>query len=112
MNQTEPDLNNWDDFHGKYLKVDHVKSWPAIVVPTIVHGEFDEEGGASLIYEVQYEGKKLKWQPNKTNIDIIKAARIPSPKALLGKKLYFKEVKNYNPQLKKKVPALEIDKIE
>ena len=112
MNQTEPDLNNWNDFHGKFFKVDHVKSWPAIAVPTIVNGNFDEELEAQLTYEIQYDGKKLKWNPNKTNIGIIKAAGIPSPKALLGKKLYFKQVMNFNPQLKKKVPALELEKIE
>lgn len=111
-NETKLDLNSWDDFVGKFIKAEVIKIWPALFVPTSVSGEFDDDGNANLIYIGDFQGKKKFWQPNKTNIDIIKKSGIPSPSALLGKKVYFKRVMNFNPQLKQKVPSVEVEKVE
>ena len=111
-NGTEPSLENWDDFLGKFLKHEHVKSWPAVFVVTAVKGSYNGDEKAHVIYSGEYLMKKKDWEPNKTNIDIIRGAGITSPRQLIGKKIYFKEVMNFNPNLKKKVPSLEIEKIE
>jgi len=92
--------------------VDHIKTWPAVIVPVNVTADFDEEDNANLILDIQYEQKKLKFQLNKTNIGIIKELGIASPRALIGKKITLKKVMNFNPQIRKKVPSLEIEKIE
>ena len=112
MNGTQPDLENWEDFLGKFLKAEHIKEWPALFIPISVKGTFDADETAHVIYTGEYAGKKKDWEPNKTNIQIIRDAGIASPRALIGKKIYLKQVMNFNPQLRKKVPSLEIDKIE
>ena len=105
-------MNNWDDFLGKWLKAEMVKTWPALFIPIKVSGSIDDEDNAQLIYTGEFQGKKKDWQPNKTNIDLMREYGIVSPTALIGKKIYFKKVMNFNPQIKKKVPSLEIEKIE
>ena len=110
--ETQPDLSNWNDFLGKFFKVDHVKTWPAVVIATGLTGSIDDEGEAHVVYDVEYNTRKLKFEPNKTNIGIIRNAGIVSPRALIGKKITFRQVMNFNPQIKKKVPSLEIDKVE
>ena len=112
MNGNQANIDNWDDFLGKWFKVDRVKDWSLPAVVTNVKGEIDEDEEVNLILDIQYDGKKLKFQPNKTNIGIIKEAGLPSPRALITKKIYFKEVMNFNPQIRKKVPSLEIKNIE
>ncbi len=111
-NGQDPNLENWDDFMGKWLKVEMVKTWPAIFIPISVKGAVDGEDNAHLVYTGEFSGKKKDWEPNVTNKEIIRKACPTGPKALIGKKVYFKEVQNFNPQLKKRVPSLEIDKIE
>ena len=89
-----------------------IKTWPALFVPISVKGTADGENDVHLVYTGEVQGKKKDWEPNVTNKDIIRKAVPGSPKALIGKKIYFKEVQNFNPQLKKRVPSLEIEKIE
>ncbi|GAH55030.1 unnamed protein product, partial [marine sediment metagenome] len=67
---------------------------------------------ARIVFDVEYLARKYKWEPNQTNKVFIEKSGISSPKAVVGKKLFFKQVENFNPQLGKKVPSLEIDKIE
>ena len=112
MNETQPDLDSWEDFSGKYLKVEHIKTWPALFIPISVKSNYDADDKPHLIYTGEYAGKKKDFEPNQTNKDIIKKAGILSPKAAIGKKFYFKQVMNFNPTLKKKVPSLEIERIE
>ncbi|MBA7707142.1 hypothetical protein ES703_116011 [subsurface metagenome] len=112
MNGTQPSLDSWQDFKGNYLKVEHIKTWPAIVVVTTVDGYFDDKGKARIVFDVEYLARKFKWEANQTNIQIIEKSGITSPKGVIGKKLFFKQVENFNPQLRKKVPSLEIEKIE
>jgi len=113
MNQeTQPNLDSWDDFLGKFIKAEMVKTWPALFIPLSVRGNFDADDNSHVIYTGEFEHKKKDWEPNKTNIEILRNLGLPSPKALIGKKVYFKKVMNYNPTLKKKVPSFEIDKVE
>lgn len=112
MNETQPNIDNWEDFLGKWLKADHVKTWPAVIVVMNIKAEFDDQDEANIILDIVYNKKKLKFQLNKTNIGIIKEEGLPSPRALIGKKITLKKVMNFNPQIRKKVPSLEIEKIE
>lgn len=112
MNGISPNLENWEDFLGKFLKVEMIKTWPGLFIPISVRGTFDAEENAHVIYTGEYDKKKKDWEPNKTNIQIIRDAGITSPRLLIGKKIYFKQVMNFNPSLKKKVPSLEIERIE
>ena len=110
-NENVPNTDNWDDFSGKWLKIELVKKFPALFIPVSVKSKFDDEENAHLIYTGEFDGKIKDWEPNKTNVEIIKNSKL-LPKELIGKKVWFKQVMNFNPNLKKKVPALEIDKIE
>ncbi len=112
MNGTQPNIDSWEDFLGKWFKAEHVKTWPAVIVVTNIKGEFTEDDDTILVLDIQYNQKKLKFQLNKTNIGIIREAKLSSPRAIIGKKITLKQVMNYNPQIKKKVPSLEIEKIE
>jgi len=112
MNGTQPSLDSWQDFKGNYLKVEHIKTWPAIVVVTKVDSYFDDKEKARIVFDIEYLARKFKWEPNQTNIGIMEVAKIPSPTAVIGKKIFLKQVMNFNPQLRRKVPSLEIEKIE
>lgn len=111
-NEQQPNLDGWDDFLGKWVKPEMVKTWPALFIPINVKGTFDDDENAHIVYTGEFLGKKKQWEPNKTNIEILRNFNLSSPKALIGKKVYFKKVMNFNPQLKKKVPSLEIEKVE
>ena len=110
--ETQPNIENWDDFLGKFIKAEMVKAWPALFIPISVRSSFDEQDNAHVIYTGEFEHKKKDWQPNKTNVEIIRKFGITSPKALIGKKVWFKEVFNRNPKTHERVPSLEIEKIE
>jgi len=112
MNEIQPNMDNWDDFLGKWIKPEMVKTWPALFIPISVKGIIDDDENSHIVYTGEFSGRKKQWEPNKTNIEILRSFNLSSPKALLGKKVYFKKVMNFNPQIKKKVPSLEIEKIE
>jgi len=111
-NEEKPNVENWDDFLGKWLKAEMVKTWPALFIPMSVKGTFDDDDNAHIVFTGEFEHKKKEWEPNKTNIDILRNLGLKSPKGLLGRKVYFKQVMNFNPQIKKKVPSLEIERVE
>lgn len=112
MNEQQPDLDNWNEFLGSWLKAEHISTFPATVFVNQVKAEYADDDEAQLILEISYSGKKYKFQPNKTNIGILREKGIKSPKELSGKSLIFKEVMNFNPSLKKKVPSLEIQDVK
>lgn len=111
-NETQPNTDAWDDFLGKWLKPEMVKEWPAKFIPISVRANFDSEENAHVVYTGEFDGKKKDWEPNKTNIEILRNLGLISPKALIGKIIYFRKVMNFNPQIKKKVPSFEIERIE
>ena len=111
MNGQQPNLDNWDDFSGKWFKAEHVKQWPATVQVMSVMGEIDSEDNVHLYLDIVYNKKKLKFEPNKTNQDIIKTFKLAGPIALIGKQIVFVKTQNFNPTTKKRVDALLIDKV-
>lgn len=111
-NNEQPNLESWDDFSGKFVKAEFIKTWPALFIPISVRANFDDEENPHIIYTGEIEKKKKDWEPNNTNKEILRSLGLPSPKALIGKKVYFKKVMNFNPTIKKRVPSIEIDRIE
>lgn len=107
-----PNQETWEDFQGKFIKAEMIKKFPALFIPTSLKTYYDDEENARLTYTGEIEGKKKDFEPNKTNIEIIRNSGITSPSKLLGRKVFFKSVMNFNPQLKKKVPSIEIERIE
>lgn len=112
MTEKEPNLDSFEDFSGKFIKAEFIKVWPALFVPTAVRSYYDTEEKPHVQYTGEIEGKMKNWEPNKINMQIIRDAGIPSPVALIGRKVYFKQVMNMNPMSHKRVPSLEIEKIE
>jgi len=112
MENQQPDLDSFEDFSGKFIKPEFVKDWNSPFIPINAESYFDEDEKARITYTGQFEGKKRCWEPNKTNMQIMKDLGIASPRALVGKKVFFRKVMNFSPVTKKKVPGLEIEKIE
>lgn len=110
--QTQPDLETWKDFLGNWLKAEMVKVYPAKVLVVGVKGNVDTDGGVHLVYDVQYDGKKLFWEPNITTSAIIRKQFPKGPKEIVNKTLVFEKTLRYNPQIKKDVDALALTKIE
>jgi len=108
----EPDLESFEDFSGQFIKVEFITAFPVCFIPLQVRGEYDDKDKAQLIYTGEIQGKKKDWSVNKTNMQIIKDFGIKKPKELIGKKVWFKQVMNYSPAAQKKVPSLEIEKVE
>lgn len=112
MTQEELNTDSWEDFSGNYIKAEFVKEWPVSFIPLSIKAERDEEKEKNIFtYTGEFQGKNKSWQPNKTNQDIIKSLGF-TPKGLIGHIIWFRCVENYNPSLKKRVPAFEIERIE
>ena len=111
MDEQKPNLDNWNDFAGDFLKVELIKEFPLIVVPTKVDAGF-EEGKAKLIIEFFYMNRNWKLGLNKTNQDVLRKAGLVSPNAMVGKKLTFDKIKARNPTLGIMVDSLILVKVE
>ena len=112
MTDNKPNLDTWGDFLGQFLKADMVTDVTIPFIPVSVDSLYDDEEKARIIYTGEYDNKKKQWEPNKTNIDILRNMGLTSPSGLIGKKVFFRKTTNFNPQLKKKVPALEVERVE
>jgi len=112
MAETQPDLENWDDFRGRYFKPENAKEWPCTVLVNKVDSRINEDDRPQLVLEVVYMGKKFLFEPNITNTGIIRAAVPIGPKLLPGKKLVFDKIKARNPTTKQMVDSLQISKVE
>ncbi len=108
----EPRLDQWTDFAGKFLKAEHISSFPVTLVCNKVEGYFDDKGDARLVMEFGYNSKKWKWECNKTNQKVIKDAGIKSPKDLYLKKFTFEKIKVRNPSNNQMVDSLSVVKVE
>jgi len=111
MDEQKPNLDNWNDFAGVFLKCDLIKEWPLIVVPIKVEAGF-EEGKAKLIIEFLYMNRNWKLGLNKSNQEILRKSGLVSPNAIVGKKLTFEKIKARNPTLNLMVDSLILTKVE
>ena len=112
MSETQPSLENWEDFVGSWFKAEYVKSWPAVAVVVAVDSNFDDKGRAVLVLDLEYNGKKFFFQPNVGNTATLRNTCPTGPDELVGKKLVFSKTKARNPQTKMMVDSLQIDKVE
>jgi len=111
-NESQISLDNWDDFRGKYFKVENAKTWPCIVVVTKVDSRLNEEDRAQLILEVEYMTKKFLFEPNIGNTGMIRNACPKNPKEIVGKKIVFEKINVRNPRTQQMVDSLHISKVE
>jgi len=109
--QEQLDISGWDDFSGEYLKTDLIKEWPVTLVPVKIEGT-SEDGVVKLTMITEYNKRTWKLNLNKTNQNFIRGQGIPSPKALVGKKVTFEKIKVRNPQTNAQVDSFSICKIE
>jgi hypothetical protein len=107
---TQNNLDSWDGFIGSnFLNADDVKDENHAFV--CIATEFDTENERPILV-LESSGLKAKFSLNVTNANFVKNAGIRSPNAIIGKKLTFKKVLVRNPQTKKEVEGLRINKIE
>lgn len=109
--EKQPRLDTWDDFAGDFIKAEYIKTFPFSCAILGVTSEV-EDGRNKLIVEIEYSARKWKWDLNKTNQNFIRSSGIPSPKALIGKKITVDKIKVRNPTTGSMVDSLIITKIE
>ncbi len=107
----QPRLDSWDDFAGEYLKADLIKEFPCPLAVKDVKAGY-EDGRAKLVIVVEYNSRDWKIDLNKTNQTAIRAAKIKSPKEIIGKKLTFVKIKQRNPTTNTMVDSLLIESVE
>ncbi len=110
--QNELNTKKWDDFLGNWLKADHIKIWPARIPVISVRAELDKSEKAHLVFQVELNKKKMEWEANKTNIDILKKSIITGPDDLIGKVIVFNKIKVRNPSTNAMVNSLLVDRVE
>ena len=108
--EKEANLENWGDFAGNWLKIDLVKEFPLVVVPTKVEA-INDNGKMQLVINFLYMGKEWKLGLNKTNQLVIRNAKI-MPKEIVGCKLTFEKTKARNPTTNSLVDSFGLSKIE
>ena len=108
--QKTPNLDNWSDFSGEFLKADYVEAFPLrVLVKQIEATEIKDTPVLNIIFE--YQGKDKKLSLNKTNRNFLVYNGVNSPKAIIGLILTFDKVKVRNPQ-GESVNSFEIVKVE
>ena len=108
----QPDLDSFDDFSGKFIRAENIKDWPVCFIPISADSHFDEDENSHVVYTGEVEGKRKQWEPNKTNMQLLRQFGLKSPRALIGQKVWFKKVMNRNPNTKQLVASLEVEKLE
>jgi len=105
-------LDSWDDYiSGNFLKSINVKDQEhAFVVINV--GEEEMEGSKRPRISIESDGQSYEFDINKTNSVKLKELGVESPKALIGKKIFFIKVMVRNPKLNKEVEGLRISKVE
>ena len=110
---TNANLDSWDGFtSGMFLKASDVNSEQDSLVcigAEIVVDKTTQKQKIQLTLEKN--GKNYKFDLNQANLKAIKVS-VPNPKAVIGKKLYFKKVLVTSPKTKTEVESLRISKVE
>jgi len=110
MENKKPNLENWDDFAGEWLKPSLIKQWPVKLVVIDVDGEI-KEGKPKMWIVTEYpEGKQRKLNINNTNRKVIEAKKL-FPKQLIGKVLIFEKCRVRDPTKNETVDSFELKDI-
>jgi hypothetical protein len=108
--ENKKSTDSWNGLLGaNFLKADDVKDSETPFVVTKVG--FDDDG-ERIRLEVESGEQSWTYDLNVTNSNFVESAGVESPKALVGKKLYFKKVNVISPSTKKEVESLRIIKVE
>ena len=110
VNEQGNEMDNWDGFLGSaFLSVEDVKSEQDGFV--CIKVEMDTENSRPMLI-LEKDNVKQKYSLNVTNANFVKDSGIKSPKAIVGKKIFFRKSIAFSPTAKKDVPTLRISKIE
>ena len=109
-NETGNEMDSWDGFLGSaFLSTEDVKDEQDAFVCYGV--ELDTENHRPMLL-LEKNNVKQKFSLNVTNANFVKDANLSSPKAVIGKKVFFRKTMAFSPNAKKDVPTLRISKIE
>jgi ABC-type tungstate transport system permease subunit len=110
----EKNTNSWDDFCGSnFLKVTNVANEKdAFVIVGVEVFKDEKENSAKPRLTLEKAGESFLFDLNVTNSNFCKNKGINSPKALVGKKMFFKKVLVNSPKTKKEVESLRVCDIE
>jgi len=107
-----PNTKSWEGFIDTYLKTEHIEEFPARVVVLDVNSVLSPNKKVQLIFDVEYNKKKFKWNCNKTNMRKLENAKLGSPFSAIGKVLTFEKIRVQNPSTKQSVDSLEVIEIK
>lgn len=105
-NNKEPNLDNWSDFAGDYIKAEYLGEFPAKLVCIGVHGLVDN-GKNKILADIEYNNRTWKFDLNKTNQNFIKSKGL-MPRQIIGKILVVDKIKARNPTTNSMVDSLII----
>ena len=110
--EEQKSVGGWESYINNFLKADDVKSEEeAFACVNAEEVSFGNETSVRL--HLERSPDKFLFDLNKTNAVFLKDdCKIKHPKEIVGKKLYFTKVKVMNPQTKKEVDGLRINKLE
>lgn len=103
-------LDSWDKFSSNFIKASDVSSENDAYV--CIGVEQTEDDQPKIRTTLERNEKEFTFDLNKTNINKLKELNLKSPKALIGKKIYFKKALARNPKTNLEVDSLRIYKIE
>jgi len=102
-------LDSWTEYTGKsWLRAEDVANEDQAFAVVAV-GEDEEDKRPVLT--LQHDGQTHYFNVNVTNANKLKESA-ESPKALVGKKVYFKKALVTSPKTKKEVETLRVSKVE
>ena len=111
--ENEPTTDSWDGFiSGNFLRAIDVQSENDAYVVVDVTLKEDPDKKIKIQLNLQRNELNSDFQLNKTNAKKLKELGIISPKALIGKKVYFRKALVRSPKTNQEVESLRIAKIE
>ena len=110
--QNVKELDSWDEYiSGNFLKAINVENENDVFVCIDVN-LIQVDNDLKIRLTLEKKGIEFLFDLNKTNAKKSKDLGIASPKALLGKKIYFKKALVRDPKKNVEVEGLRIFKIE
>jgi len=107
-------LDSWDNYtSGSFLKAINVNSdHDAFVVIGVEEASDPTTKATRVRLNLERNGQEFDFDLNKTNGSKLKSLGVPSPNALIGKKIYFIKALVRDPKKNVEVEGLRISKIE
>lgn len=112
IENNQRNLESWNEFLEEWIKTEHVKSWPAKVFIVSVKSDFNDKGKPIIIFSVQLDGGKYKWQPNITAMKKLKELNYVNPLKIVNKTVVMEKVSVYNPNTRIKQDGFEVLRVE